>query len=213
MTQVDTKGFTRGDATATVTEVVTEPAPTRTIADLVDEAASLGARAGLLVQDATQLHDETNQLHAETLDELLRARATELAAKPVVDLVGTLGDAGFSWRDVGRLVGVSVPALRKWRHGEPATGENRLRVARLAALSELLEDKAMIADPASWLEVPVVEDVPICGLDLLAARREDLVFRLALHHGVDPESILDEFLTGDRPTGAYSRSLRRTTAN
>lgn len=193
MTQTETKAFAHGDATATVTEVVTEPAPTRTITDLVDEAAWLGARAGLLVQDATDLHNETNQLHADTLDELLRAQASELAARPVVDLIGTLGDAGFSWRDVARLVGVSVPALRKWRLGEPATGENRLKVARLVALSDLLEDKAMIADPASWLEVPIVEDVPICGIDLLAARREDLLFRLALQQGVDPESILDDF--------------------
>ncbi len=193
MTQAEARPFSHGDATATVTEVVTEPAPTRTIAELVDEAAWLGTRASLLVQDATQLHTETNQLHADTVDELLRAHTAELAARPVVDLINMLGDAGFSWRDVARLVGVSVPALRKWRLGEPATGENRLKIARLVALCELLEDKAMIADPASWLEVPVIGDVPICGLDLLAARRDDLVFRLALQHGVDPESILDEF--------------------
>ena len=109
MTQAEARPFSHGDATATVTEVVTEPAPTRTIVELVDEAAWLDTRASLLVEDATQLHTETNQLHADTVDELLRAHAAELAARPVVDLINMLGDAGFSWRDVARLVGVSVP--------------------------------------------------------------------------------------------------------
>lgn len=193
MTQVAAKGFMHGDTTATVTAVVTEPAPTRTITDLVDEAAWIGSQVGLLVHDATQLHAETNQLHVETLDELLKDHASKLAKNSIVDLLGKLGKAGFSWRDIALLIGVSVPAVRKWRHGEPATGENRYRIARLVALSELLEDKAMIADPASWLEVPVIADVPICGLDLLAARREDLVLQLALQHDVNPELILDEF--------------------
>ena len=71
----------------------------------------------------------------------------------------------------------------------------------------------MIADPASWLEVPVIGDVPICGLDLLAARRDDLVFRLALQHGVDPESVLHEFEPDWRSTyRVTSKSSRQTMA-
>lgn len=200
MTATETDSAAGGTVTSTVTEVIAEPARTRTIAELVDEVGWLNSRAGLHVQDAAQLHDETTQLHADALDEWLRARAEEHAAERLTDLLRSLGEAGFAWRDVARLVGVSVPALRKWRQGESATGENRLKVARLRALCELLQEKAMITDPVSWLEVPLVRDAPTCGLDLLAADRADLVFRRALHHGADPETILDEFEPAWRST-------------
>ena len=192
MTQVEPQPFTSGDATATVTEILPEPAPTRTIADLVDDAGWLNSRTSLHVQDARQLHTETTQLHTDALEELTRTRAESLLSQPLTELLSQLADVGFAWRDLARVIGVSVPALRKWRHGEPATGENRLRVARLVALCDLLEEKAAITDVPSWLEVPLVEDVPITGIDLLAANRSDLILRRALHLGGDPAEIVDE---------------------
>jgi hypothetical protein len=192
MTRMDTP-LRGSDATATVTEVATEVARTRTITDLVDDVGWLNSRVHLNVQDATQLQSETTQLHTDALQELIRTRANALSAKPLKELLLSLGEGGFAWRDIARLVGVSVPALRKWRQGESATPENRLKVARLLALCDMLEEKAAIADPASWLEMPLVEDVPVCGLDLLLANRSDLLFRRALHHGADPEALLEEF--------------------
>lgn len=179
-------------STATVTELVSQPTRTRTITELADDIGWINSRAGLHVQDAALLHSETTQLHTDSLKELVRIRAESLATRPLTDLLGLLGDEGLAWRDVARLVGVSVPALRKWRHGEPSTGENRLKVARVLAICELLGEKAMISDAASWLEMPLVDGVPINGLDLLAAGRSDLLFRRALHHDADPEVILDE---------------------
>lgn len=197
--------FAEGDATATVTEVAAEQPATRTIADLVEDVAWLNSRVHGHHQGAAQLHSETRQLHTDTLEELLRTRSDELASRPLTDLLAELGDQGLAWRDVARLVGVSVPALRKWRQGEQATGENRLKVARLLGLCDLLKEQSLIDDPASWLELPLVHDVPISGLDLCAAGRTDLLFRRALHHDADPEAILDEFDPGWRTTyrGAF----------
>lgn len=205
MTRPEVQSFTDNDRTATVTEVVIEQrVRTRTIAELVDSAGWLSSQVGLHVQDATQLQDKTNQLHSDTLHEFIRVRADDLATKPLTDLLRSLAGKGFAWRDVARLVGVSVPALRKWRQGEQATGENRLKVAQLLAFCELLEEKALVTDPVSWLEMPLVEEAPVSGLDLLAAHRVDLLFDRALRAS-DPEAILDEYEPDWRST--YSEAF------
>lgn len=111
------------------------------------------------------------------------------------ELLALLSDYGLAWRDVARLVKVSVPAVQKWRRGEGITGGNRLRLAGVVALLECLEDK-MINEPASWLEVPVLRDVAVTGMDMLAAGRHDLVLELAADDpvvGVERTQVLDEF--------------------
>jgi transcriptional regulator with XRE-family HTH domain len=197
-TVADVQSFAGGDSTGTVTDVGVEPTSTRTISDLVEDAGHLHNRAGLHVQDATELRSATTQLHTDTVLEMLRARASSHATQALQQLLAVLDGRGLAWRDIARLVGVSVPALRKWRNGEPATGENLLKVARLVALCEVLEEQALITDPASWLEVPLVDDVPVTGLDLYAGKRVDLLIRHALHNEADPEELLDEFRPGWR---------------
>jgi transcriptional regulator with XRE-family HTH domain len=109
-------------------------------------------------------------------------------------LLTRLSDHGLSWTDIARIVGVSVPAVQKWRRGAGITGENRLRLARLAALLEILE-RYLIAEPCSWLEMPVITGVSVSGMDLLEADRYDLVLELARGEVApgDRSSILDEF--------------------
>lgn len=51
----------------------------------------------------------------------------------------------------------------------------------------------MISDVAGWLEMPLLSEVPVSGLDLLAKDRIDLLLRWAGHSDVSPEDILDEF--------------------
>ncbi len=166
---------------------------TRTIADLVADTGHLKERTRILVEDSSQLHEDTARLHGETLDELLRTASAEHARRPLTELLNQLSDAGFSWRDVARVAGVSVPALRKWRTGENATGENHRRVAELVALSEIVGEQYLSGDVARWLEVPLVRDVPVTGLDLLVANRFDLLLRWASATDVDPESLLDDY--------------------
>jgi transcriptional regulator with XRE-family HTH domain len=48
---------------------------------------------------------------------------------------------------------VSVSAVRKWRKGGVASPESRSKLARIAALLDLLEEKGVIEDPAAWMEM------------------------------------------------------------
>lgn len=166
---------------------------TRTIAELVEHVGFLKNRTRILVADSNDVHNSTDELHAETLEQLLRSTANQLNKEELPDLLDRLSSLGFSWRDLARLVGVSIPALRKWRNGEPASGENRLRVARLAAFCEIVSEQYLIDDPVSWLEIPLHIDAPVTGIDLVASDRLDLAFRLAGDEGADPESVLDQF--------------------
>ncbi len=148
------------------------------------------------------LRDETSTLDADvvgrhrTVQRLsLEVRARDWARRDVPRLLQELSSQrGLGWSDIARLVGVSVQALRKWRGGEPATGEHRLAVARLAAFLDMLDDE-VISDPAGWLEMPLVAGYSSRYLDLYRAGRTDLLFELAGLR-ITPEQALDE-LTPD----------------
>lgn len=169
---------------------------TRTISDLVDEVGSINSRAHLLQSDASDVHQRTKQLHQETLERLLRENASTAANRSAVELSEQLSDYGFAWRHIADLVGVSIPALRKWRQGEAVSPPNKMALATLVAFCELLVDRGLITDPASWLERPLMVGTSISGLDLYAEGRMDLLFPLALHHDSDPKTTLDEFRPG-----------------
>ena len=160
---------------------------TRTIEEalreLVGHAGHLRNRADIESDDLTDIHHSSLQLQ-------LNARIEKLLPDNPAALLSELADLGFGWRDIARMVGVSVPALRRWRNGEPPTGENRGAIARLLAFAKILSEDHMIFDPASWMEVPVVEGAPTTRIDLYVAGRLDVVFDLATHHCV-PEAAMD----------------------
>ena len=168
-------------------------APTRTIREAVEDTGYLRNRAGLLVDDSLDLHRSAEQLHSEVLDVHLRTLANQRVREELSALLEELSDLGFSWRDIARTSRVSVPALRKWRQGAPATGENRKRVATMAAFCGIARDEYLISEVASWLETPIHPDAPIIPMDMIANDRWDLALRLAGTHGQDPELVLDEF--------------------
>jgi hypothetical protein len=94
---------------------------------------------------------------------------------------------------IARLVGVSVPAVQKWRRGETATGESRGRVASLLAACDLIREQYLVEDVAQWFEVPLLVGVcPVTTADLYAAGQVPLVFNYASGH-VDAEQTLTEF--------------------
>lgn len=173
-------------------------APTRTIREAVEDIGDLRNRAEFLGDDSLDLHRSVGQIHSETLDKRLRALANRRVREDLSVLLEELSDLGFSWRDIARTSQVSVPALRKWRLGAPATGENRKRVATMAAFCDIALDEYLISEVASWLEIPLHPEAPITGMDMIAKDRWDLVLRLASNHGQDPEVVLDEFEPGWR---------------
>ena len=90
------------------------------------------------------------------------------------------------------MVGVSVPAMQKWRRGEKASGDSRQKGASLLAACDLIRDHYMVEDIAAWVEMPLVKRVPITPIDLYADDRADLVFAFASGQE-DPEALMSQF--------------------
>ena len=63
---------------------------------------------------------------------------------------------------------MSIPAVRKWRQGNPLSGENRRNLAQLVAFVGVLEEDYLIRDSASWLDMPLAES-GFTGIDVLAS--------------------------------------------
>jgi transcriptional regulator with XRE-family HTH domain len=179
------------DATATssVAPLVEIP-QTRT--SLVKRVAGLRDRIQLTSSDAQNLHREINE------SDLDRRTGFKVRAGIPVLLAEVARQRGMSWSDLAEMVGVSVQAVRKWRRGEPAAGEHRLALARLAAFIELLSEMS-IDDPVGWMEVPLKPGFGVRGLDLYAAGRIDLLLEWA-EMRIDVDRLLDSFALGWRET-------------
>ncbi|WP_454299557.1 hypothetical protein [Salana multivorans] len=117
-------------------------------------------------------------LLAHSTEDALAYYTAEAKRDLPLALLERLRNAGFAWRDVARLVGVSVPALQKWRRGDGVTPANRDRLARLVAVTEVLVSLGY-QDPVAWLEMPVSEGVALSPMDILAGASVESVVRLA----------------------------------
>lgn len=182
------------DASGTETTALRPPVPldhTRSSADL------LADDAGWLRHWSRAVNGTVVTLHDDALSLQLEARTNELKKRPLVDLLDECATRGFAWRDVARILKVSVPALRKWREGGGIDGAHRFTLSRLVAFCVIAESEHGVSDVAGWLEQPLVSRCPVTGLDLAADERfEDL---LALASGqIAPESVLDEAQPGWR---------------
>ncbi|MGH3871517.1 MAG: hypothetical protein ACRDSR_08405 [Pseudonocardiaceae bacterium] len=107
------------------------------------------------------LRDETGLLHGDVrsaphrqIRQLgLKNRTAEKVRRNVPELLYELAtDRGMAWAGIADLVGVSVSAVRTWRTDGGATGDNRFRLARLAAFLDALTDCG-VADAAQWVEI------------------------------------------------------------
>jgi DNA-binding transcriptional regulator YiaG len=89
-------------------------APDQTTTTLLKNTANLRYKTHHLGKDASALHREATLL-------VLHGSASEHAKRGLESLLETLSNVyGLSWSAIARLVGVSVPALRKWRTGAAA---------------------------------------------------------------------------------------------
>jgi len=156
---------------------------TRTVAKVITEDI------GVVRQQARELHDVAGKMHRRSHYLEWTAGTSHRGRSSAQDLLQELADLGFAWRDVARLVGVSVPAVQKWRRGEGSTGENRHKVASLLAACDLVAEHYGIREVASWFEMPLLVGVPVTPIVLWAEGRPDLVFDYASGH-TDPEQIL-----------------------
>ena len=151
-------------------------------------------RAETLHRQARDLNADSADIRRQSLLRDLEERQRTVARQSGSDLLAIVADAGFAWRDVARLVQVSVPAVQKWRRGEGMTGPNRSRIARLVAFLDVLSEH-FVMDPVSWLEMPVKDNVALSRMDLLIDERDDLVLEL-ISDDANPlaiDQILDEY--------------------
>lgn len=180
----------------TVTEVAADTPPerdrTRTIDDLVEHAGHLRNVTRLLSDDIAATSYEIEQLHHQAFEAQLDSMARNAAKRPAREMLEALARRGFAWRDVARMIGVSVPALRRWRQDEPPTGAHLLAIARLLSFTEILRTDHLIADVAAWMEIPLVPGAPLTGIDLACERRFIDLFDLAAGHE-SAESVLNRW--------------------
>lgn len=150
------------------------------------------ATASHLVTKVTNLNNDVRETYVEVLAQEWRIRTQQRGQASVRELLELLADQGFAWRDIARMVGVSVPAIQKWRKGEKASGENRVKLASLIAAQDLIASQYQIQEIESWFEMPIVEGISITPIDLWAANETFLVLEYASGH-LDPEAALTRF--------------------
>jgi hypothetical protein len=189
--QVSAPAMDRPTAAGAVSEPATPPA---TAGELIPRVSALRYQADTVNGDVVQLARDVYVLN-------LGERTTERERQSVRSLLQILADQGFSWSMMSRTLGISVPAIRKWRLGEGASPQNRHAVARLVALVDMLSDQFMIEDPAAWLEIPLAATRRTLA-DVFASGRVELVLEYAGRWIVSPEQVLDGFDSDWRATEA-----------
>lgn len=171
-----------GTASNTITKAVI-PTATRTVAALLTEDV------GNLRHKASTLHVDLAETHQKVYEHEWGVLTQQRGAQSAAELLEHLGDLGFAWRDVARMVGVSVPAVKKWRRGERITGPNRLRVAQLVAACDFLSGHYHVEDVASWFEMPLRDDAPVTPMDLWMAGQARLMFDYGTGHATADETL------------------------
>lgn len=150
------------------------------------------ATASHLVTKVATLNNDIRESHVKALTQEWSIRRQQRAQTGVRELLELLADQGFAWRDIARMIGVSVPAIQKWRKGEKAAGENRLKLASLIAAQDLIASQYQIQEIESWFETPIMEGIPVTPIDMWAANETFLVLEYASGH-LDPEAALSRF--------------------
>ena len=139
-------------------------------------------------QSAQESRDDALSRLRARLDTVGADYARSSPKDVIVYLTDTLGIGQLV---TARALGVTPTAVRKWRRGETATPEHRDRLARFAALCQLLTEVGL-HDPAGWLDMPISSASIATPLDLLLAGRADLVVLFGARLA-DPHETLDAF--------------------
>lgn len=188
-----------GQPTGTSTGGVSDYAPSAP-----NETRALSLRADYLRTEVATLGGEVQELHGEVRERDLSDRTLEKTKKSVAGLLEELAvDRGMGWSDIADVLGVSVSAIRKWRKGGDASPERRLKLARIATLLDVLEEKGLVQDPAAWMEMDLPLDAGyfIRPLDLYLEGHEIALIDLA-----EQRQTVTQVLDQVRPNWRTARS-------
>ena len=119
----------------------------------------------------------------------LESRASNLVTKPTKGLLHRLTvEFGMSWSGIASVTGISVQSLRTLRLRSSISNQDKLALARVVATLNILGE-AKIDDPASWLELPILDGYSPRRLDLLSGKQYRHLLDLA-YSSRDPQEIL-----------------------
>ncbi|MGI8434107.1 MAG: hypothetical protein ACR2LE_05140 [Nocardioidaceae bacterium] len=190
---------TGGQPTGTSAGGVSDYAPSAP-----NETRSRSLRVDYLRTGVDMLGGEMQELHGEVREHDLADRTLEKSKKSVAGLLEELAtDRGMGWSDIAEVLSVSVSAVRKWRKGGVASPESRTKLARIAALLDVLEEKGLIEDPAAWMEMDLTLDAGyfIRPLDLYLEGHATALIELA-----EQRQTIAQVLDQVRPNWRQSRS-------
>jgi len=98
---------------------------------------------------ASILRDHHHDAQNYDLDQRVAVKSRQAVPNLLAELAA---ERGLAWSFIARLVGVSVAAVRKWRHEGGATPGSREQLARIAGFLDLLSELG-VEDPAQWMEM------------------------------------------------------------
>lgn len=148
--------------------------------------------------------------HRKTFSNNISARAAEISKQPIRETLQELsGTWGMAWADIARMVGVSVPALRKWRTSGGASGENLRRVAGLLAFIQVLNGVG-VREPAAWISIPLVDGYTVAPRHLYESGTASTLVDIA-SSSISPAAAIDELLPSWRIE--YSTNFEVVTAD
>ncbi len=169
-----------------------------------NETRSMSLEADYLRTEYDILGGEVQEFHGEVREQDLLNRTLEKTKKSVPELLDELSsDRGMGWSDIAEVLRVSISAIRKWRKGGDASPDKRPKLAQIAALLDVLEEKGLIQDPAAWMEMdlPLDAGYSIRPLDLYLEGRVTALLDLA-----EQRQTVAQVLDQVRPNWRESRS-------
>lgn len=180
---------------ASVGTTTTETTRSYISTDWVADRAWQRFVAGAHEHDAQEARDRaglaTAHLRSQHARTLGTAAQLDLRRDPKEVLGALASEHAFTWLDIARMIGVSVPAIRKWRMGGRVTAENAAELAYLSAFSRLL--KAQGIRVSAWMSIPMVPGFTVAPKHLYS--RENAAKLLDLAADVqDPQHLLDELV-------------------
>jgi DNA-binding transcriptional regulator YiaG len=156
-------------------------------------------RAAAGIRDIADLrHRDISSLHGQTQDLELNTLAHRRLRDGVGALLEELSDRrGVAWSQLAKVIGVSVPAVRKWRTGQSAPSpDNKMLLATLAAFFDLL-DRGIISDPAGWVEAPI-NDTVLSGFDVYLTPNGPIALLEFANGRISADELLDRQVPGWR---------------
>ena len=107
-------------------------------------------------------------------------------------MLSSLWESGLSWRDIARLLRVSIAAVQKWRGGDKMAPLNFARLRDFVAAYDTVAAHKPDVDIASWIDVPILTDIPVTPRDFWVKGKPGIFFEYALGN-MKPEAALDVF--------------------